>query len=206
MQLTELETVIFENYEITLEDASPAVTGAGATGGQSSRAGEGRVTILIRYIEPIQAFGGFGGGPAGGPAAAPTAQAGAPGEEAAEEAASGTTLTPIPRLNALIIEYDNPAELKEIEDLIDQLDQATKQVEVETKFVQVNESRAKEFKAGFSLENFANGQTFNTDVWRLNSRFAQAQDEFRDLFAPPIEGPFDGPKLHPGDRRSRHFL
>ncbi|MBI3737393.1 hypothetical protein HY256_12885, partial [Candidatus Sumerlaeota bacterium] len=182
--LRELDTVYFEDYEITAEDVQPAGGGSSTTsaaGGGKTNRGEGSARIMIRYVEPLEAQG---------QAAAP--QATTAQKETAGEKEEGLTINPFGPLNALIIRYDNPASLQEVEDLVAQLDKPTKQVEVETKFVQVNETRAREFSSDFNLEGLSRArdisQVFDGN-WALNSRFAQVRDELRDTFEPPIENP-----------------
>lgn len=166
--LRELDTTFFENYELTAEDVQ-------ATGNED-RPGEGVVRLLVRYVgseeereqlaeEEIQAE-----------------------EEISEE--EGVSIFPFGPLNALIIRYDNPAVLQDIQDLIVQLDLPTPQVEVETKFVQVNEQRAREFSADFGLENLVNGGDLNTDLFNFNSGFGRPQDEFRNTGDIPLENPW----------------
>lgn len=175
LTITELETTFFENYEITAENVQPSGGGGGGGGGATGRQGEGTATIVVREIAPIEDAA----------TAAPTA-----GEEAPEpELEEGLSISPYGSLNALIIRYDNPALYQDARELIAQLDLPTKQVEVETKFVQVNENRAKEFSSNFELLGFQNDAEFNSDFWQLNSRFAQNIDEFRNTFEPPIENP-----------------
>ncbi|GEM_PF-2020021 len=189
VNLRELETIFLDNYEITAERVQPTGGqgqttggggGGGAGGGQGGRRGEGSATIVIRYIEPIEA----------GTTVSP-AQQQVPSAPSTQppSADTGLSINPFGPLNALIIRYDSPAQLEDAMELIEQLDQPTKQVEVETKFVQVNETRAKEFSADFNLQNIMNDREFNTDFWRFNSRFAQTSDEIRDLASVPNVSP-----------------
>jgi len=189
--IRELDTTYFENYEITAEDVQPAGgSGPSATTNSSTR-GEGRARVVIRYVEPIE------GAPAGARRGTLTQQAtggtgttNSAGLNAPEDV--GLTINAFGPLNSLILRYDNPSRLEEAEDLIKQLDKPTKQVEVETKFVQVNETRAREFSADFNLDGLRNGEGLDkvfSGKWALNSRFAQFKDEFRDQADPPIESP-----------------
>lgn len=201
LTIQELETQFFENYEITAENIQPAGsqgTGTGGgNGGQSARTGDGTVRLAIKYIPPIEGAvagalpGGVGnvgvGGTAGRGGVGGTRTG--TGTTTSGGAETGITINPYGSLNALVIRYDNPALFKDAQELIKQLDQPTKQVAVETKFVQVNENRAKEFSSDINFSGFGNGQHFNSDFWRLNSRFAQNVDEFRSTFEPPIENP-----------------
>ena len=107
---------------------------------------------------------------------------------------TGISINPFGELNALIIRYSNPALYKDVKDLIAQLDKPMNQVSIETKFVEVNETRAKEFSADFDIAGLgkdASGKDrhLDWDTNRFNSRFAQDNDEFRDIFSPPLENP-----------------
>jgi Flp pilus assembly secretin CpaC len=168
INLRELDTTFYENYEITAQDIQATDS--------TQNPGEGVARILIRYVgsaaererlaeEEIQAE-----------------------QEISEE--EGVSIFPFGQLNALIIRYDNPAVLQDILELIGQLDLPTPQVEVETRFVQVNEQRAREFSANFGLENLVNGQNLNTDFFNFNAGFARATDEIRDAGDFPLENPW----------------
>lgn len=168
LNLRELDTTFFENYEITAEDIQAT--------GTEDRPGEGVARILFRYVgdeaerealaeEEVQQT-----------------------EEVSEE--EGISIFPFGPLNALIIRYDNPAILQDVQELIVQLDRPTPQVEVETKFVQVNEQRAREFSADFGLENLVNGQELNADFFNFNAGFARARDEVRNIGDVPLENPW----------------
>jgi type II secretory pathway component GspD/PulD (secretin)/tetratricopeptide (TPR) repeat protein len=168
INLRELDTTFFESYEITAEDIQPS--------GSTTAPGEGVARILIRYV----------GTPAEREALAQ--QDIQQEQEISEE--EGISLFPFGPLNALIIRYDNPAVLQDVLELIAQLDMPTPQVEVETRFVQVNEQRAREFSATFGLENLVSGQNLNTDFFNFNAGFARATDEIRDLGDIPLENPW----------------
>lgn len=194
IRIRELESFFFEDYEISAEDVQPAGVNTGTSGsGQNTRRGEGTAKLKIRYVPPID--GGNGGAPGapGGGAAAPAAAA--PQQQQAPDD-PGITINPFAPLNALIIRYDNPAAFAEVQQLIKELDKPTKQVEVETKFVQVDETRAREFSsqidlAGLSSMGAQGMKNLDTDFWKLNSRFAQTVDEFRSSTEPPIENPLN---------------
>lgn len=168
--LRELDTTFFENYELTAEDVQP-------TGNQDNNPGEGVARVLVRYVGDTEEQ-----------------------EELAEEEIqreqeiqdeAGVSIFPFGQLNALIIRYENPAVLQDIQDLIVQLDLPTPQVEVETKFVQVNEQRAREFSADFGLENLVNGAgSLNSDFFNFNSGFGRPQDEIRNTGDIPLENPW----------------
>ncbi len=187
LTLRELDTQFFESYEITAEDVQPSGGGGTTSGaGTTANRGEGTARIRIRYVEELDK----GNGPGGAAATAVTAAQNQ--AQQAAQAEQGLTINPFGPLNALIIRYDNPSRLQEVEDLVKQLDKPTKQVEVETKFVQVNETRAREFSGDFNLEGLSNAhglsQVFDGN-WLLNSRFAQTRDQMINTFEPPIENP-----------------
>lgn len=168
--LRELDTTFFENYELTAEDVQP-------TGNQEDNPGEGVARVLVRYVGDVEEQQAL-------------AEEEIQREQEIQEEA-GVSIFPFGQLNALIVRYENPAVLQDIQDLISQLDLPTPQVEVETKFVQVNEQRAREFSADFGLENLVNGAgSLNSDFFNFNSGFGRPQDEVRPLGDVPLENPW----------------
>jgi type II secretory pathway component GspD/PulD (secretin) len=177
-----LDTQFIEDYEFTAEDV---LASGGGNNGSGSGSGEGSARIRIRYVPQgmgnqnnmayQQGADGTGQG------------ADSSSKEDLEE--TGISINPFGELNALIIRYTNPALYQDAVNLITQLDQPTKQVEIETKFVEVNETRAKEFSADFNITGLTSGRNIDWDNNLVNSRYAQDQDEFRDAFSPPIENP-----------------
>ncbi len=165
--LQELTTTQVGDFEITAEDVLPS---AGVPG-------EGRARLSIRYIPQIvqqqiqQQASQFG-----------IAGVQLPGQAAPDEA--GITINPFTELNAIILRWENPELYQEAVSLIRQLDKPIKQVEIETMFVQVNETRAKEFSADFNIAGLGSGRTVDWDTNAVNTRFAQSMDEFRDPFGP----------------------
>ncbi|MEN6625901.1 MAG: hypothetical protein ABFD69_06725 [Candidatus Sumerlaeia bacterium] len=170
----ELETQTVNDYEITAEDVLPS----------SGINGEGQARLSVRYIPQMIAQqlqqartsvmpgGQFGGMPN---------LTGAPAED------QGITINSFTELNAIILRFTNPELHTEAVNLIKQLDKPTRQVEIETKFVEVNETRAKEFSSDFTFDNFSEGNGVDWDTQLINTRFAQDSDEFRDPFSPLIE-------------------
>ncbi|MCX7012107.1 MAG: hypothetical protein NTW86_06000, partial [Candidatus Sumerlaeota bacterium] len=91
-----------------------------------------------------------------------------------------------PDLNALIVRYVNPSDLKQIQDLVDLLDKPVPQVQITTKMVEVNESRAKEFSSDWTINNLTQA-SIDLGSSILNTRFAQDIDEFIGEFEPGVE-------------------
>ena len=170
LSIVEYRSETFEEYEIYAEKVDP-----------SSVPGEGRARIRVTYrpelapggptevLPPTQQQGP--GAPAGGPA----------GPQLPE-----IEITPFEDLNALLIRYRNPAEFAELMDWIRQLDIPVLQISIETKFVEVNETIAKEYSADLQWLNAGQqGIVFDDSV--MNMRFAQDIDEYRTGFEPPLE-------------------
>lgn len=174
--MQELQTEYVDDYRITVEEVV-------AAGGNT---GDGSARIRISYVPQAQR----------NQAGALQDQMGAlqqanPQQDLEE---FGISINDFGALNAIIIRYTDPSVYKQVMDLITQLDKPVNQVSIETKFVEVNETRAKEFSADFNLAGLgrdASGKTRNLawDTNRFNSRFAQDSDEFRDIFTAPIENP-----------------
>jgi type II secretory pathway component GspD/PulD (secretin) len=195
----ELETQYVDDFEITAEDVLPS----------SGQPGDGTASIMIRYVprifaqqqqaveqqlQTVQAAAQFGGPGAAAPTQlAPQQPAG--GQTALEE--QGITITPFGELNVLIIRYTNPLLFQEAIDLIEQLDQPIRQVEIETKFVEVNETRAKEIGGSLEIAGFGRGRDLDWTTQVINGRFAQETDELRSQFDTPLTNPF-GPNFLQG--------
>ena len=126
------ESQFVEDYEFIADDIRA-----------SGNVGEGRMTLTIRYV-PQGQLGGIGAGLAAlQPTPAPTPVSGA--EETTLKISS------FPSQNALIIRYQNPSDLERVEKLIVELDKPIAQVNIETRFVTVNEERAKEFSSEWNF-------------------------------------------------------
>ena len=118
--IDEFLSVFVGDYEIVADDIRPSGT-----------SGDGSVRLIVRYIPP-----------AGADTAAAAVPTPAPVEGPAEP-----VINSFGSQNALIIRYEDPADLQRIRELIDQLDKPVPQVDIETRFVTVNEQRAKEFSS-----------------------------------------------------------
>ena len=197
LQLTELIPQTVDDYELLAENVVP----------NSSLPNEGSGSIRIRYFpQEFGTFGGGGFGPSfggtpgssqfGTGAATPGEGSGSTGSGSSSVLEDlGITISPFGELNALILRYTNPALYEDARELIDQLDRPTKQVEIETKFVQVNETRAKEFSADFGIAGLGSGRDIDWSNQLVNSRFAQDSEEYRSVFEPSIENPINSSLL-----------
>jgi len=148
-------------YEITVLDISP------------SGDNEGRARIEVRFNPALNQLAQ--------PAAIPE-----PVEPAAEEVPD-PHYTPFGSLNALLIRYRDPAKFSELMGWIRELDIPILQVSIETKFVTINESRAKEFGSEFAIANLFSGN--------LDFSHATMDVNFRDQ---PGSGFFGQPLLDGG--------
>jgi type II secretory pathway component GspD/PulD (secretin) len=100
--------------------------------------------------------------------------------------------------NALIIRYSDPALFQDALHMIEELDKPQKQVNIETKFVEVNETRAKEFGADFSIEGLGSGRSVDWNTQTINSRFAQDVDQWSSPLNPPLVSPASAANLLTG--------
>ncbi|HPB30994.1 MAG TPA: hypothetical protein PLB62_06025, partial [Candidatus Sumerlaeota bacterium] len=95
-------------------------------------------------------------------------------------------------INALFVEYKDPSHLARVEDWVKRLDVRKTQVSIETKFVEVIESRAREFSSQLAIADLTEGVDFSNSV--LNMRFANDLDELqnaiRSQYEPPAESPY----------------
>lgn len=101
----------------------------------------------------------------------------------------GIQVETVENMNALLIRYEDPGDLAEVTSWIEQLDIPVLQVNIETKLVEVNENRAKEFMPEFDIGNFGPGRGPDFGQGRGDARFAKFDDEFRDPFDPFPEFP-----------------
>ncbi len=157
--IEEYRSEFIDDYEIVAEDIRPSGT-----------TGQGRVKILIRYLPPEGIVE---------EEATPT-----PTEEVEEEEIP-LTLEPFEDLNALLIQYTDPALYSQVMRWIEKLDMPTPQVSIEAKFVEVLENRAKEYSAEFSIMNLGEGVDIDSSLF--NARFGQFLNEFRSELEPPVE-------------------
>lgn len=190
-----------EDYEINVMEV------------RSSGNGEGSARIEVRYNPAATGVTGVGaqnamtpmgtgvGAVPGGAGAMGVAAPGAMGMGAAGQVAAvepvGIQVEPIENMNALLLRYTDPSELSEVKSWIEQLDIPVLQVSIETKLVEVNESRAKEWMPEFDISGIGKG---GVDVQNstLNGRFAQYLDEYRDPFDPFPEDSSNGTGLLKG--------
>lgn len=163
LTLEEYQTEFVDEYEITAEDIRPSTN--------STEEGDGSVRLHVA----VSAAGvyGAGFGPAV-PGAYPGVGVGAvpgvgipgiatpsntlPGAlTAALTEEVGIVIEIVPNMNALLIRYSNPSDIDQVKDWLKQLDVPVLQVSIETKLVEVNESRAKEFMPEFNWANIGQG-------------------------------------------------
>ncbi len=163
MTIEEFRSEFIDDYEISAPDIKPSGT-----------PGEGRAKITIRYLPP----------PGAAQAPAEVTPTPAPEEEEAREA---LTVDEIETLNALLIRYEDPARFAEVAEWIERLDIPVLQVSIEVRFVEVIESRAKEYSSEFTILNLGEGVDMDSSLYNL--RFAQDLDEFRSEFEPGVETP-----------------
>ncbi|MBN1476282.1 hypothetical protein JXA47_05985 [Candidatus Sumerlaeota bacterium] len=89
---------------------------------------------------------------------------------------------------SILISVVNPGDLALIEEAIQLLDVPILQASIETKFVEVNENRARELKSEISLAGIGReGINFSDSFF--SARYAQDTDEFRNIFEPALESP-----------------
>ncbi|MBX7246051.1 MAG: tetratricopeptide repeat protein [Candidatus Sumerlaeaceae bacterium] len=93
------------------------------------------------------------------------------------------TIDTVENMNALLIRYDDPGDLAEVKGWIEQLDIPVLQVSIETKLVEVNETRAKEWMPEFSIAGLGKSG-IDFDNSNLSSSFANFSSELRNPFDP----------------------
>lgn len=176
--IDEYKSEFVDDYEISVLEVRPSGT-----------TGQGTAKIQIRYNPAATGLAGGAGGAATVPGLAPGGVL--PGQVTptpSPEAPTGLTVETIDNMNALLIRYDDPADFAEIKSYIEQLDIPVLQVSIETKLVEVNETKAKEYMPQFSILNLGK-QGIDFDNSSLNMRYAQDIDEYRSVFDPFVEGP-----------------
>lgn len=189
----EFETQFIDDYEITADQVQAS----------SGQPGDGSATITIRYsprvlaqqsrafeqqLQQNRAQAMFGLAPV---QPLPTAGGVQPQTQPSQEP---ITLTPISELNVIVLRYTDPQMFEEAMDLIRQLDQPVRQVEIQTKFVEVNESRAKEVGGRFDIQGLGSGRSIDWSQQFVNTRFGQDVDQFRSPLDLPLTNPF-GPNF-----------
>ena len=157
------------DYEITVDDVKP-----------SNTPGEGRAKLRIRY-QPAETAEG-------------EEEEETPDPEEERAAETGTEEEPelsiveIENLNAVFIEYGDPARLNELLSWIEILDIPTLQVSLEVKFVEVIEDRARELSSEIDISNLADLSDLGSNNI-VSARAFDDLDEFRSGFEPLIETP-----------------
>lgn len=94
----------------------------------------------------------------------------------------GLQIETIDNMNALLIRYEDPGDLAEVKSWIEQLDIPVMQVSIETKLVEVNENRAKEYLPEVTLNNLGQGMSLSDN--RLDSSFGNVTENFTSPFGP----------------------
>ena len=167
LTMDEFDSEVVDDYEVVAEDVTP-----------SSTPGEGRGKIKVTYNPPF------------GPqqqmlmiTPVPTPAVTEEGEKPVQE---------ISEINAIFVEYKDPTHLAKVQEWIERLDIRKQQVSIETKFVEVIESRAKEFSSQLAIADLTEGVNFDDSV--LNMRYANDLDEvqnaIRSQYEPPAESPY----------------
>jgi colicin import membrane protein len=91
--------------------------------------------------------------------------------------------------NSLLISVVEAGDLELIEQAVELLDIPILQASIDTQFVEVNESRAREVQSELSILNLQDGVSFS-DAF-MTGRFGRDADEFRSVFESFPEGPLN---------------
>ncbi|HBF33253.1 TPA: hypothetical protein DDW35_01690 [Candidatus Sumerlaeota bacterium] len=136
-------------------------------------------TVRLRMTRDSSATATGTNGTTTGAATATTAAATAATAATAAAAAATTAATPTYTLdqyekqNALVVSYTDTADLMRVREVVAQLDKPEKQVDIETLFVTVNESRAKQYGASFSLSDRSDPRNLTTGIVDVVNNVAQ---------------------------------
>jgi tetratricopeptide (TPR) repeat protein/Flp pilus assembly secretin CpaC len=136
--LNEFMSQYFDDYEIVAEEIRPSGT-----------LGEGRVKLIVRYVPQGLEYVQEEEARAEEERARAAEEEEAPGAE--EEGPMKPVIKSFGNQNAIIVRYEDPADLIKIKNLVAELDRPIPQVSIETRFVTVNEQRAKEFSSEFAF-------------------------------------------------------
>lgn len=173
--IQEYRSEFIDNYEINVIDVRPS----GTPGEGSARiqvlynpAASGAIVGQIAPAAPGQTIDPLTGLPVVDPTAAATSD-------------TDLVIETIENMNALLIRYSDPGDFAELKSWLDQLDIPVLQVSIETKLVEVNENRAKEWAPEWSVSDLRNALDFGNAQY--TSRFGRLADEFRDGGDPAIE-------------------
>lgn len=161
--IEEFESDFVDDYEINVLQIRPSGMGDG----------QGSVKLEVRYNAAgalaAGGLGGLGGVPTGVPGM-PGTPGGMPGVggmptgiganslSAIDDSGNATlVIEPVNNMNAILVRYKDVADLDQVRSWLTQLDTPIKQVSIETKLVEVNETRAKEFMPEFNWANIGQG-------------------------------------------------
>jgi type II secretory pathway component GspD/PulD (secretin) len=189
--IEEFRSEFIGDYELTALEVRPSGT-----------PGEGSARLEVRFVPA----GGTGGAGTQGAATGAVTQPGVGGAagqavtpelaalQRAAEVSELIRIDSVDSLNALVIRFRDVSLYNKVIDLIAQLDIPVPQVSIATNFVEVNETRAKEFGSEFALQNILNDD-FNFSDGDLNVSFGRDVNELRSIFEPPIEMGFQASLL-----------
>jgi hypothetical protein len=159
-QLREFVRMLIDEYEIVVERVDPIRPGDG----NNNRPGDGTAEITVRLP-------GLANEPPPAARAEPTPD---PEEQVG--------LTAIERLNAIIVQYQNPSDLDRIQELIRQLDTPTPRIDVQWVALRIDEARARSH--GLDVGSWISRER------PLALRPGAASEEYelwlRDLFEPSL--------------------
>jgi type II secretory pathway component GspD/PulD (secretin) len=193
--ITEFHSDFLDEYEINVIEVRPSTT-----------AGEGSARIEVRYnpqgttgvggvgtvgtvgaVTPVGGVAGPGGvAVPGGATVGPNGQVLAAGAEVVPSTESTMQVESIDNMNALLVRYEDPGDLAQVKSWLEQLDIPVLQVSIETKLVEVNESRVKQFMPKFNVLNLGQG---GIDLGNNFNRFSGLQEQS------PLNGTFEDPGL-----------
>lgn len=204
--IEEFESDFIDEYEINVIDIHPDSSGNGdgsvrlqvtvnnqalAAAGGGLAGGLGGVPGTVPGVPGVPGVAGVGG--VGGVGAVPGALAAAATGQQALGTNGTLQIDAITNMNALLIRYQDPSDLDQVKSWLDQLDTPVQQVSIETKLVEVNETRAKEFMPEFNWANLGQG----TPDFSQSSNFMdfakndQLDEMGRSAFDPFPEDPFN---------------
>jgi len=164
VSIQELRSQRVGDYRIRVDDAKAT--------------GRGRCTLFVEYLGPQ---GGIG---VGYPTAAPVT---APTQPTAEVPTAELNITSDDTTNSIIVQTADPSLISRIKEIITKVDIPILQAQIEIKFVEVNETRAKELGIEFTAANLSSQSLSNFDDGLGLLRFAQDLDEFLNPYEPFAE-------------------
>ena len=134
--IQELRSQRVGDYRIRVDDAKAT--------------GRGRCTLLVEYLGPVGGGPGYGYGPT-----VPTTTPITPTVTAEARAELELNITSDDTTNAIIVQTADPSLLSRIKEIIKKVDIPILQAQIEVKFVEVNETRAKELGIEFSAADLS---------------------------------------------------